>query len=79
MGPARCLPVMLIAWLACCVSPALRPVTADEKVDPRAVYHDDVADYATNEPTMDGTASAILMWSILQSPPSLHAVPANRR
>ncbi len=30
--------------------------------DPRAVYHDDIKDYATDEPTMDGTASAILMW-----------------
>jgi hypothetical protein len=29
--------------------------------DPRAVYHDDIKDYATDEPTMDGTASAILM------------------
>ncbi|MBD8487912.1 glycoside hydrolase family 9 protein [Echinicola sp. CAU 1574] len=30
------------------------------------VYHDDVGDYSTNEPTMDGTAGAILMmthWS----------------
>lgn len=27
-----------------------------------AVYHDDRHDYATNEPTMDGTASAILMF-----------------
>ncbi len=30
------------------------------------VYHDDIGDYATNEPTMDGTADAILMmafWS----------------
>ena len=35
--------------------------------DPRAVYHDDVQDYATNEPTMDGTASAILMWTVLQT------------
>ena len=25
------------------------------------VYHDDMGDYSTNEPTMDGTASAILM------------------
>lgn len=25
------------------------------------VYHDDIGDYATNEPTMDGTAGAILM------------------
>jgi hypothetical protein len=25
------------------------------------VYHDDIGDYATNEPTMDGTAGAIIM------------------
>jgi hypothetical protein len=31
----------------------------------RAVYHDDVGDYSTNEPTMDGTASAILMFALL--------------
>jgi hypothetical protein len=30
-----------------------------------AVYHDDVMDYATNEPTMDGTAAAILMFALL--------------
>jgi len=29
-----------------------------------AVYHDDIHDYSTNEPTMDGTASAILMWAL---------------
>ena len=29
-----------------------------------AVYHDDWGDYSTNEPTMDGTASAILMWAL---------------
>src|SRR5580765_7861917 len=28
----------------------------------QAVYHDDVNDYSSNEPTMDGTASAILMF-----------------
>jgi len=33
--------------------------------DERAVYHDDINDYSTNEPTMDGTASAILMFAIL--------------
>jgi hypothetical protein len=33
--------------------------------DDRAVYHDDLMDYATNEPTMDGTASAVLMWTLL--------------
>ena len=32
--------------------------------DERAVYHDDINDYATNEPTMDGTASAILLWAV---------------
>lgn len=32
--------------------------------DERAVYHDDLQDYSTNEPTMDGTASAILMWAL---------------
>ncbi len=37
--------------------------------DERAVYHDDIKDYSTNEPTMDGTASAILLWS-LQRPGS---------
>jgi hypothetical protein len=29
-----------------------------------AVYHDDLHDYSTNEPTLDGTASAILMWAL---------------
>lgn len=29
-----------------------------------AVYHNDVHDYSTNEPTMDGTASAILMFAL---------------
>ena len=29
-----------------------------------AVYHDDVGDYSTNEPTMDGTADAILMMAL---------------
>jgi hypothetical protein len=35
--------------------------------DERAVYHDDIHDYSTNEPTMDGTASAILMWVVMAS------------
>jgi hypothetical protein len=34
--------------------------------DERAVYHDDIHDYSTNEPTMDGTASAILLWALMQ-------------
>jgi hypothetical protein len=29
-----------------------------------AVYHDDIADYSTNEPTMDGTAAAILLFAL---------------
>lgn len=28
------------------------------------VYHDDIGDYSTNEPTMDGTADAILMFAL---------------
>jgi hypothetical protein len=34
--------------------------------DERAVYHDDIQDYSTNEPTMDGTASAILHWALVE-------------
>jgi hypothetical protein len=33
--------------------------------DERAVYHDDIKDYSTNEPTMDGTASAVLLYSLI--------------
>jgi endoglucanase len=33
----------------------------EELQNPFVVYHDDVGDYSTNEPTMDGTAGAILM------------------
>jgi endoglucanase len=29
-----------------------------------AVYHDDWQDYSTNEPTMDGTASAVLLMAL---------------
>ncbi len=35
-----------------------------------AVYHDDFADYSTNECTMDGTASLVYYLSALQSQPS---------
>lgn len=31
-----------------------------------AVYHDDLADYSTNEPTLDGTAAAILLFALLE-------------
>ncbi|MGO8930494.1 MAG: glycoside hydrolase family 9 protein [Limisphaerales bacterium] len=33
----------------------------------QAVYHDDVQDYSSNEPTMDGTASAIMLWALCGS------------
>lgn len=39
---------------------------ADFQAD-EAVYHDDVGDYATNEPTLDGTASAILLFALIHS------------
>lgn len=29
--------------------------------NPYVVYHDDIGDYSTNEPTMDGTAGSIIM------------------
>lgn len=32
--------------------------------DDLAVYHDAISDYSSNEPTMDGTASAILLWAL---------------
>jgi endoglucanase len=32
-----------------------------------AVYHDDVGDYSTNEPTMDGTASLIYLLAAMQA------------
>src|SRR5690606_12598119 len=31
----------------------------------QSVYHDDFQDYSTNEPTMDGTVQAILMFALL--------------
>jgi hypothetical protein len=33
----------------------------------QAVFHDDFHDYSTDEPTMDGTASAILMFAVMAS------------
>jgi endoglucanase len=41
------------------------------------VYHDDVGDYSTNEPTMDGTADAILLMAIW-SRPADHVAPRTR-
>jgi endoglucanase len=34
-----------------------------------AVWHDDAMEYATNEPTMDGTAAAVLMLALATAPP----------
>jgi len=42
---------------------------AGEAFQGQAVYHDDVQDYSSNEPTMDGTASAILLWALCGSAP----------
>lgn len=39
------------------------------------VYHDDVGDYATNEPTMDGTADAILLMALWSDPARPKAEP----
>jgi hypothetical protein len=44
-----------------------KPDPLAEFQDERAVYHDDIQDYSSNEPTMDGTASAILMWVLMGS------------
>lgn len=42
------------------------------------VYHDDVGDYSTNEPTMDGTADAILMTAVWSRPNNLRTDPRFR-
>lgn len=41
------------------------------------VYHDDVGDYSTNEPTMDGTADAILMMALLSKQSNDLSQPKN--
>ncbi|MGQ1890072.1 glycoside hydrolase family 9 protein [Thermophagus sp. OGC60D27] len=38
----------------------------------KAVYHDDIGDYSTNEPTMDGTASLVYYLSAMETYPSKH-------
>jgi endoglucanase len=45
---------------------------------PEAVYHDDWQDYSTNEPTMDGTASAILLMALQGKGGSRTAPTASR-
>ena len=39
------------------------------------VYHDDYADYSTNEPTMDGTADLTYYLSAMQAEANEHALP----
>src|SRR5690606_11931419 len=39
----------------------LQPDEFEHLQNNHVTYHDDVGDYSTNEPTMDGTAGAILM------------------
>jgi hypothetical protein len=34
------------------------------------MYHDDVGDYSINEPTMDGTADAIVMMVLINQSPA---------
>ena len=43
-----------------------------------AVYHDDFADYSTNECTMDGTASLTYYLSALQKEPDSYSNPGNQ-
>ncbi|HCY43073.1 MAG TPA: cellulase [Prolixibacteraceae bacterium] len=44
----------------------------------KAVYHDDMGDYSTNEPTMDGTASLSYLLSSLEADADKQAVPDNQ-
>ena len=44
----------------------LRPDTYSFFQNGKVVYHDDIGDYSTNEPTMDGTASLSFMLSSLE-------------
>ena len=39
----------------------LEPDEFADVQNPFVVYHDDIGDYSTNEPTMDGTAGAVHM------------------
>lgn len=45
-----------------------QPDEFDDFQNEIVVYHDDIGDYSTNEPTMDGTASAILMMAYFSQP-----------
>jgi peptidoglycan/xylan/chitin deacetylase (PgdA/CDA1 family) len=56
-----------------------RPDEFAEFQTDQVVYHDDVGDYSTNEPTMDGTADAILMMAIWSSVPAKNPLRAAAR
>jgi hypothetical protein len=43
------------------------PDEYEEFQSEKAVYHDDIGDYATNEPTMDGTAILIYLLAARES------------
>jgi peptidoglycan/xylan/chitin deacetylase (PgdA/CDA1 family) len=43
----------------------------------KAVYHDDIGDYATNEPTMDGTASLSFYLASLEKSGRLQSIKSN--
>jgi len=45
----------------------LRPDEYSDFQDGKVVYHDDIGDYSTNEPTMDGTASLSFILSSLEN------------
>ena len=51
-----------------------RPDRFDRFQSREAVYHDDWQDYSTNEPTMDGTASAILLMALQMGRRPTHPV-----
>ena len=44
---------------------------------PYVVYHDDIGDYSTNEPTMDGTAGAIYLMAKFGAPVEQDSSPLN--
>lgn len=44
--------------------------------NPYVVYHDDIGDYSTNEPTMDGTAEAVYLMAFFGTDAPAHDQPA---
>ncbi len=63
--------VQILAAVARALETHVLPELEDEFAavqNPYVVYHDDLGDFSTNEPTMDGTAGAILMMAHWASP-----------